>query len=101
LGLVDMIGTSFADDYLATGYGAYIAMPLLRAGFKSTLTRDEARTLLEKCMRVLFYRDARSWDAYSLAVVTKEGVELSETERLEGQSWAFADRIKGYGTQTV
>jgi len=50
---------------------------------------------------VLFYRDARSMDTYSLAVVTKDGVALEEGEKLEKQSWAFADRIRGYGTQTV
>ena len=53
-------------------------------------------------MKVLFYRDARSLDKYSIAVVTKEGgVNLREDEQLEGQSWAFAESIKGYGTQVV
>jgi 20S proteasome subunit beta 7 len=52
-------------------------------------------------MKVLYYRDARSLDRYSLAVVTKAGVEINEDEQLEQQSWAFAERIKGYGTQTV
>jgi 20S proteasome subunit beta 7 len=28
-------------------------------------------------------------------------VELKQNEKLENQSWDFADRIKGYGTQTV
>lgn len=55
-----MVGTSFADDYIATGYGEYLAMPLLRSGYRPTMTRDEARLLLERCMRVLFYRDART-----------------------------------------
>ncbi|KAF7532762.1 hypothetical protein G7Z17_g13599 [Cylindrodendrum hubeiense] len=40
-------------------------------------------------------------DSYSIAVVTKDGVDLKENEKLEAQSWAFAERIKGYGTQTV
>jgi len=35
-------------------------------------------------------------------VVTKEGgVDLKEDEQLENQSWAFAETIKGYGTQVV
>jgi len=66
------------------------------------LSKEEAVELVKECMKVLFYRDARSMDRYSIAVVTKEGgVELKEDERLEGQSWGFADRIKGYGTQVV
>jgi 20S proteasome subunit beta 7 len=40
-------------------------------------------------MKVLFYRDARSLDKYSIAVVTKEGIELKEDEKLEKQSWAL------------
>jgi len=35
----------------------------------------------------VFYRDARSMDKYSIAVVTKEGINLQEDEKLEGQSW--------------
>ena len=50
-------------------------------------------------MKVLFYRDARSIDRYSIAVVTKDGIEMKEDEKLDGQSWAFADMIRGYGTQ--
>ncbi|KAF7543322.1 hypothetical protein G7046_g10022 [Stylonectria norvegica] len=65
------------------------------------LTREQAVDIIKECMKVLFYRDARSLDVYSLAIVTKDGVELSENEKLEAQSWAFAERIKGYGTQTV
>lgn len=65
------------------------------------LTRGEAVNIIKECMKVLFYRDARSLDCYSLAVITKEGVEIKENEKLEDQSWAFAERIKGYGTQTV
>jgi 20S proteasome subunit beta 7 len=65
------------------------------------LSREQAVDVIKECMKVLFYRDARSLDTYSIAVITKEGVELKEDEKLEEQSWAFADRIKGYGTQTV
>jgi 20S proteasome subunit beta 7 len=54
---------------------------------------------VKECMKVLFYRDARSMDRYSIAVVTKDGIDLKENEKLENQSWAFADQIRGYGTQ--
>ena len=65
------------------------------------LTQDKAVEVVKECMKVLFYRDARSMDKYSIAVVTKAGIDLKENEKLENQSWAFADRIRGYGTQTV
>ena len=57
-------------------------------------------------MKVLFYRDARSTDRYSIATVSKGGkdgegaVDVKLDQQLENQTWAFAEAIKGYGTQT-
>jgi len=65
------------------------------------LTQEQAVAVIKECMKVLYYRDARSLDSYSIAVVTKAGVELKTDEKLEQQSWAFAERIRGYGTQVV
>jgi 20S proteasome subunit beta 7 len=106
LGSVDMRGTAFTSPSLATGFGAALAQPLMRRYAETDeqaalLSREEAVAVIRECMKVLYYRDARSLDKYSLAVVTKDGVEISENETLEQQSWAFAERIKGYGTQTV
>lgn len=106
LASVDLRGTTFTSPSLATGFGAMLAQPIMRRyaateADAARLTREEAVKVVKECMKVLFYRDARSLDRYSIAVVTKDGVELSEDEQLERQSWAFAERIKGYGTQTV
>lgn len=107
LSSVDLLGTTFSAPTLATGFGAQLAQPLLRKlgeneADVATITREKAIAAVKECMKVLFYRDARSLDRYSIAVVTKEGgVELKENEKLEGQSWAFAESIKGYGTQVV
>ena len=63
LGYVDLLGTTYQASTLATGYGAYIALPLLRQaveGREESLTEEEARRILTESMRVLFYRDARS-----------------------------------------
>ncbi|KAI0200347.1 proteasome endopeptidase complex, beta subunit [Astrocystis sublimbata] len=106
LAAADLLGTTYTSPSLATGFGSMLAQPIMRrlvpdeASVKD-ITREQAIECVRECMKVLFYRDARSLDSYSLAVVTKAGVELSEKEKLENQSWAFADRIKGYGTQTV
>lgn len=62
---VDLLGTTYTSSTIATGYGAYIAIPLLRSavdGNEDTLTEDDARKIINDCMRVLFYRDARSID---------------------------------------
>ena len=108
LSSVDLLGTTFSSPTLATGFGAHLAQPLLRKVADDDLkvadvTREKAVEAVKECMKVLFYRDARSLDRYSIAVITKEGgVELKEDEHLEGQSWAFAETIRGYGrTQEV
>ena len=104
LSSVDLLGTTFSAPTLATGYGSYLAQPLLRKVCDDeaevvNVTREAAETAIRESLKVLFYRDARSMDRFSIAVITKDGLELKEDEQLEGQSWAFADRIKGYGTQ--
>merc|ERR1719217_976150 len=57
LGTTDLYGTMYEDNYIATGLGAHLALPLLRKGWKETLTEAEATTMLQDAMRVLFYRD--------------------------------------------
>ena len=107
LAAADLRGTAYSAPSLATGYGAALAQPIMRRHAATDddaakLTREQAVDIVKECMKVLYYRDARSLDRYSIAVVTKAGgVELKTDEQLEKQSWAFADRIKGYGTQTV
>lgn len=107
LSSVDLLGTTFSSPTLATGFGAHLAQPLLRKLIpdeKSVqgVSKEQALAAVKECLKVLFYRDARSLDKYSIAVVSKEGgVELKQDEKLDGQSWAFAESIKGYGTQSV
>ncbi|GAA95300.1 uncharacterized protein L969DRAFT_58091 [Mixia osmundae IAM 14324] len=104
LGYVDLLGTTYSSPTLATGYGAYIAQPLLRKAYEDKhaagqkLTKDDAEALLRKCMKVLFYRDARSLNKYQFAVITKEGVEISKPMSSDTE-WAFAERLRGYGAQ--
>lgn len=106
LGAADLLGSTYTSPSLATGIGSMLAQPIMRrhAPDEETaakLSREEAVNVVKECMKVLFYRDARSLDSYSIAVVTKDGVDLKESEQLEQMSWEFANRIKGYGAQTV
>lgn len=104
LASVDLLGTTFSSPSLATGFGAHLAQPIMRKyapdeAAAAELTREKAVEVIQECMKVLFYRDARSMDRYSIAVLTAEGVDLKENEKLEQQSWQFAEGIRGYGTQ--
>jgi 20S proteasome alpha/beta subunit len=77
LGFVDLLGTTYSAPTLATGYGAHIAQPLLREAFEEKagtdgkgplLTAEEAEKVIADCMKVLFYRDARSINKVSFAM---------------------------------
>ncbi|RPA96018.1 proteasome endopeptidase complex, beta subunit [Choiromyces venosus 120613-1] len=120
LASADLLGTTFAAPALATGFGAHLAVPLLRRvcpdeAAVENITREQAIAAVEECMKVLFYRDARSLNKYSLAIITGEGVESvgegaakekvtiewKKDVELQNQSWKFAEGIRGYGAQVV
>jgi len=97
LGLVDKIGTTYEDDYIATGFGSYLALPILREKWSVDLSEGEARALLEDCMRVLFYRDCRALNRIQIAKVTKEdGVLISDPYELETE-WKSASFVEPKG----
>jgi 20S proteasome subunit beta 7 len=88
LGMVDKIGTTIQDKFIATGYGGYLAMPLLREKWHPNMTEGEARALLEDCMKILFYRDCRASSKMQLAKVSVDGVALvSDPYQLENLQW--------------
>jgi len=77
LGAVDLIGTMYEDDVIATSFGNYVCLPLLRkAG--TNLSKEEAKKVLEDCLRVLFYRNTKSSTRIQIAAVTEAGVEVEE-----------------------
>ncbi|KAK0545112.1 Proteasome subunit beta type-7 [Tilletia horrida] len=102
LGYVDLMGTTFQSSTIATGYGMHIAQPLLRKaveGREQELGEEEAKDILRTCMKVLFYRDARSLNRFTIATITKSGSTISDPESVP-TSWGFAEGLRGYGPQT-
>jgi len=99
LGYVDLLGTTYKSASIATGFGAYLAQPILRkaveAGGENNLAEADAKKILEDCMRVLFYRDARSLNKIQIAVVNEKGCEISAPYALQ-TNWEFANMICGY-----
>ena len=89
LGSVDHIGTAYEDKFLATGFGAYLAMPILRKKWRPDMEEGEARALLEDCMRVLFYRDCRSLNQIQIAKATNDGAIVSEPFKISTE-WSLA-----------
>jgi len=105
LGTVDYNGTYFEDNTIATGYGAYIARPLLRRAYKPKMTEREAREVLEDCMRVMYYRDARALNKVQFARVgvrkTEDGgsgemvLEVAEAVELKTE-WRQSEKALGF-----
>lgn len=89
LGYVDMYGSNYQENILATGYGTYLAVPLLRKSWKPDLTEEEAKALLEKAMKVCLYRDCKTINSFQISKVDKDGVEVSKAYQLTDLSWGF------------
>jgi 20S proteasome subunit beta 7 len=78
LGYVDMIGTAYEENFISTGFGAYLAIPLIREKWSADMEEGEARALLEDCLRVMFYRDCRASSRIQIAKATAAGTLISE-----------------------
>ncbi|KAL6935064.1 probable Proteasome subunit beta type-7 [Hanseniaspora guilliermondii] len=104
---VNLLGVKYSSPSIATGFGAHLAIPLLRKLADSeeeaqTLTKEQAVKGIKDSMKVLFYRDTRSSKNYSLAIIDKDsGITYDNDVNVEDMSWKFAKDIKGYGTQKV
>jgi len=78
LGYTDLYGTTFEDKFVATGFGANFALPLMRKAWRADMSEAEARKLLANVMRVLFYRDCRTINRITFGVIDKDGVRIGD-----------------------
>ncbi|EGB08137.1 hypothetical protein AURANDRAFT_69799 [Aureococcus anophagefferens] len=92
LGSVDLRGTAYEDDVIATGFGAHLALPIMRAKWHADIDEGEARALLEDCLRVLFYRDCRALDMVVLSKATADGTLVSDPYKIE-TDWSSASFV--------
>lgn len=91
LGGVDDIGTKWEADCVGSGYGAHIAIPLLRKALDSKngkLSRAEALAVVEDCLRVNFYRECRAINKFQVADASNGKVIISEPFSVETK-WDF------------
>jgi len=105
LSFVDHQGTFFEEDFIATGFGSYLAMPLLRNEWRADMSLEEAKALVVKCLQICFYRDCRAYNRIQIGTCDGENVTISEPfamdhywghklwleKRLEQHSRAIAD----------
>ncbi|ODV79129.1 proteasome endopeptidase complex, beta subunit [Suhomyces tanzawaensis NRRL Y-17324] len=103
---VDLLGVAYGSSTLATGFGNHLAIPLLRQLIPNdtdyvNVTEEQAKKVVMDCMRVLFYRDARSFDKFSMVTIKDggKGFDFEKNIKIDNQSWRFARDIKGYGSK--
>jgi len=83
LAFVDHQGTYFEDDYCATGFGAYLAMPLLRNEWSPNMNKAQATELIVKCLKICFYRDCKAYSKYTIGCCDGQTVEISKAIELD------------------
>lgn len=88
LATVGMIGTSYADTTIATGFGQMLARPLFREVDTTTLDEAAAVELMHRALKVCYYRDKQSINKFQMARVTKQGIDISEAFSLD-TNWEF------------
>ena len=71
IGQVDCWGTPVECKYAASGYGREIALPILRDRWSEELTREEGVKILEHCLKILYFRDARASSQIQIGFVGK------------------------------
>jgi len=98
LGCVDIYGSNWTADVLATGYGQHLAIPLLRKHHHIDMSYDDAKQLLEDCQRILIYRDCRTINLFQLATITAAGPSISEPYSLQTE-WGFRRFVNPGETQ--
>lgn len=81
LSYVDLKGVTYSSATIATGFGAHLAQPLLRShveGREDQLTEQEALAIMEMCMKVLFYRDARSINKVRVSFIIRSDLVFDQ-----------------------
>jgi len=100
LGGVDMIGTAWTEDVIATGIGKAFAVPAMtedleQVGGHDNLTKDQAVELVKKAVRVCYLRDCRATLRYHIAVIDGQDAKVEGPFTIDS-NWEIAKSVKGY-----
>ena len=90
LGCIGMLGVSYTDGHVATGFGAHLARPLFREKWAPDMDAASAEALLREALAVCYYRDKQTINKFQIATVTAtDGVQISDPFALETR-WGYA-----------
>lgn len=101
LGCVDMIGTAWEEDIIATGIGSAFAIPAMTSdlekyGGVENLTKEQAVELVKKTIRVCYLRDCRATLRYHIAAIDSQDATVQGPITIENNEWEIAKSVVGY-----
>ncbi|CAB3288068.1 Proteasome subunit beta [Methanocaldococcus lauensis] len=76
-------GMNEETNFIATGSGSPIAYGVLEAGYEKDMSVEDGLKLAVKSLKSAMERDTYSGNGISLAVITKEGVNILEDDEVE------------------
>lgn len=78
LAYLDLYGLKLEGAWQVSGMASYLCRGLLGVEHRPDMTLEEAKALAEKCMRAVFYREARAHDSIQFATITQQGLNIEE-----------------------
>lgn len=78
---LDPLGSVLPDEYAAVGTGAEMALGIMDAEYKASMTEAKAKELAVRAIKSAIQRDAASGDGIDVLFVTKDGTR-EETIKL-------------------
>ena len=80
---IDAAGGTTYEDYTVTGSGSQYALGVLEQQYEEGLSVDEAETVAVNAIQSAMERDTASGNGINLAVVTEDGVEVTQEKDVD------------------
>lgn len=91
LGVVNSKGNFWFDSAVATGIASHLILPVLREQDTADMDGEGARALMERCLRILCYKDCRASNIVQIALCGEGGVAIEEPYPLS-TSWEIGHK---------
>lgn len=89
LGTVGMIGQHYEDSHIAAGFGNHMARPLFREKHTDDMSEEDARALIEDCLRACVMRDKSMMNKFQIAKVPETGEPSVSEPFTVATSWGY------------
>merc|ERR1712037_157306 len=98
MGQIDSKGTVFESHLIGTGFGGFLVHPLMERELEKIdgrPTKEQATEILERALKVLYYRDKTTYNKWSIGTTEKSGSSIEASREL-ATNWQIAKLIVGY-----